>query len=121
MKKTIPVTPPSCDDVPPGTLSVEQALIQIDALITPIEETVTLALTEALQHVLAEAVSSPINVPPHRNSAMDGYAVRATDLSEHDKVNLRYIKAFFCDRSRYQTIKRAFPELVKHGFLFFLR
>ena len=105
MKKTIPVTPPSCDDVPPGTLSVEQALIQIDALITPIEETVTLALTEALQHVLAEAVSSPINVPPHRNSAMDGYAVRATDLSEHDKVNLQVIGTAFAGNPYSGTVQ----------------
>jgi len=81
MNKSIPVAPQNCDDVPPGTLSVEQALAQIDALITPVEETVTLGLTEALHYVLAEAVASPINVPPHRNSAMDGYAVRAADLS----------------------------------------
>ena len=95
MNKSIPVAPPSCDEVPPGTLSVEQALAQIDALITPIVETVTLELTNALQHVLAEAVTSPINVPPHRNSAMDGYAVRAEDLSDRDKVELKIIGTAF--------------------------
>ena len=95
MNKSIPVAPPSCDEVPPGTLSVEQALAQIDALITSIEETVTLGLTNALQHVLAEAVTSPINVPPHRNSAMDGYAVRAEDLSDRDKVELNIIGTAF--------------------------
>lgn len=95
MKKTIPVAPSSCDDVPPGTLSVEQALMQIDALITPIEETVTLGLTEALHHVLAEDITSPINVPPHRNSAMDGYAVRATDLADTGKVDLKIIGTAF--------------------------
>ena len=95
MKKTIPVAPPSCDEVPPGTLSVEQALMQIDALITPLAETVTLGLTEAFQHVLAEAVTSPINVPPHRNSAMDGYAVRAKDLSGSHQVELKVIGTAF--------------------------
>ena len=95
MNKSIPVAPPSCDEVPPGTLSVEQALAQIDALIIPIEETVTLGLTDALQHVLSEAVTSPINVPPHRNSAMDGYAVRAEDLSDRDKVELKIIGTAF--------------------------
>ena len=95
MKKTIPVAAPSCDEVPPGTLSVEQALMQIDALITPIEETVTLGLTKALQHVLAEGVTSPINVPPHRNSAMDGYAVRAADLSDTEPVELKVIGTAF--------------------------
>lgn len=95
MNKSIPVASPSCDEVPPGTLSVEQALAQIDDLITPIVETVTLELTNALQHVLAEAVTSPINVPPHRNSAMDGYAVRAADLSDSDSVDLKIIGTAF--------------------------
>lgn len=95
MKNSIPVVPSSCDAVPPGTLSVEQALMQIDALITPIEETVTLGLTEALHHVLAEDITSPINVPPHRNSAMDGYAVRATDLADTGKVDLKIIGTAF--------------------------
>ena len=76
MNKSIPVTPPGCDDVPAGTLTVEQALAQIEKLVIPIEETTTLGLTDALQHVLAQTVTSPINVPPHRHSAMDGYAVR---------------------------------------------
>jgi molybdopterin molybdotransferase len=95
MNKSIPVAPPSCDEVPPGTLSVEQALAQIDALIIPVEETITLGLTEALHHVLAEVVTSPINVPPHRNSAMDGYAVRAADLSDTNKVELKIIGTAF--------------------------
>jgi molybdopterin molybdotransferase len=30
--------------------------------------------------ILAQAVRSPLNVPPHHNSAMDGYAVRLVDL-----------------------------------------
>ncbi|MBI1722466.1 MAG: molybdopterin molybdotransferase MoeA [Gemmatimonadetes bacterium] len=38
------------------------------------------ALLEARGQVLAEAVDSPIDVPAHTNSAMDGYAVRATDV-----------------------------------------
>lgn len=38
-------------------------------------------LSEALGLVLAERVVSPETVPPFTNSAMDGYAVRAGDLS----------------------------------------
>jgi len=95
MNKSIPVTPPSCDDVPAGTLTVERALAQIEKLITPIEETTKLGLTDALQHVLAQAVTSPINVPPHRNSAMDGYAVRGADLDDNHKVELKIIGTAF--------------------------
>lgn len=37
-------------------------------------------LDDALDCVLAEDVVSPINIPFHTNSAMDGYAVRAADV-----------------------------------------
>jgi molybdopterin molybdotransferase len=37
-------------------------------------------LREALDSVLAEDVTSPIDLPPWDNSAMDGYAVRSADL-----------------------------------------
>ncbi|MGI9292971.1 MAG: molybdopterin molybdotransferase MoeA [Pseudomonadales bacterium] len=37
-------------------------------------------LNQALHKVLAENISSTINVPPSDNSAMDGYAVRSNDL-----------------------------------------
>src|SRR5437867_11994072 len=39
------------------------------------------ALKEALDLVLAEDVRSPIDLPGWDNSAMDGYAVRASDLA----------------------------------------
>ena len=41
-------------------------------------------LREALDAVLAEDVASPIDLPPWDNSAMDGYAVRSTDLGVAD-------------------------------------
>ncbi len=37
-------------------------------------------LFSALGRVLAEDVMSPYDVPPHNNSAMDGYALRSDDL-----------------------------------------
>lgn len=39
------------------------------------------ALLDALDHVLAEDVTSPIDLPAWTNSAMDGYAVRSGDLT----------------------------------------
>jgi molybdopterin molybdotransferase len=51
-------------------------------------------LDEALECVLAEAVVSPINIPFHANSAMDGYAVRAVDVqgaSPAQPVRLRVV------------------------------
>jgi molybdenum cofactor synthesis domain-containing protein len=51
-------------------------------------------LTDALGLVLAEQVVAPEPVPPFANSAMDGYAVRATDTagaSEGAPVQLRVV------------------------------
>ena len=40
-----------------------------------------LDLLSSLGRILAEDVSAPFDVPPHDNSAMDGYAVRAQDTT----------------------------------------
>ena len=50
-----------------------------DAL-RPITECETVSLLAALGRVLAEDVISPIDVPAHDNSAMDGYAFCGADL-----------------------------------------
>jgi len=44
-------------------------------------ETVRRPLREALDAVLAEDVTSPLDLPPWDNSAMDGYAVRSADVT----------------------------------------
>ena len=48
--------------------------------VTPLG-TVRRPLREALDAVLAEEVTSPLDLPPWDNSAMDGYAVRSADVT----------------------------------------
>lgn len=55
-------------------LSVAQARAAILAPLRPVAGTEQLPLAEALGRVLAQDLISPMNVPPHDNSAMDGYA-----------------------------------------------
>jgi molybdopterin molybdotransferase len=45
-----------------------------------VRETERVALGEGQGRVLARQVTSPLNVPPLDNSAMDGYAVRAAEI-----------------------------------------
>ena len=45
-------------------------------------------LREALDAVLAEDVSSPLDLPPWDNSAMDGYAVRSADVREGAELDV---------------------------------
>jgi molybdopterin molybdotransferase len=72
---------PSCAD--PGdtaSLSVKQAREAIHAAIEPIEDQEQVPIRAALGRVLATACVSPIDVPGHTNSAMDGYALAGHDL-----------------------------------------
>ncbi|MFC5830607.1 gephyrin-like molybdotransferase Glp [Nonomuraea insulae] len=61
--------------------SVDAHLAEILATVRPLAP-LELELEQALGATLAEDVSSPVPLPPFDNSAMDGYAVRAEDLSE---------------------------------------
>ena len=60
-------------------LSVEEAQAAALAVARPSGQE-RVAVRAALARVLAEDVTAPGDVPPHDNSAMDGYAVRAGDL-----------------------------------------
>ena len=50
-------------------------------LVTPVQDVLELPLFEALGRVLAADVVSPFDVPPHDNSAMDGYAFCGKELA----------------------------------------
>jgi molybdopterin molybdotransferase len=61
-------------------LSVAEAVARILERIGALDEE-TVALRDALGRVLADDVISPITLPHWTNSAMDGYAVRASDVT----------------------------------------
>ncbi len=64
----------------PNALPVAQAQAFISRLVPRVELSESLPIRSALGRVLARDIVSPINVPSHDNSAMDGYALRAADL-----------------------------------------
>ena len=82
---------PSCADVPAGEMPADEALARILAAIEPIAATETIPLWNALGRVLAEDLRSPINVPGHDNSAMDGYAVRGDDIPIEGTASLELV------------------------------
>ena len=71
---------PNCEGEEPDLLPVTEAYRRIDGSLVAPEEAESVALTDALGRVLAESVVSPFDVPPHRNSAMDGYALSGNEL-----------------------------------------
>lgn len=70
-----------CCDAP-GLMPLEEALTQLHSSVSNVCDTIALPLSEALGFALAEDITSPINVPPFNNSAMDGYALRRDDLAQ---------------------------------------
>ena len=72
----------SCaDDYDPNSLPVERARALIREFLAPVTAVERVHIRAALGRVLAADVPSPIDVPGHDNSAMDGWAVRFADLA----------------------------------------
>jgi molybdopterin molybdotransferase len=63
-----------------GLLTVAAALAEIEARISPVVGIETVPLTAAAGRILARDVIATMNLPPHANSAVDGYAVAHADL-----------------------------------------
>jgi molybdopterin molybdotransferase len=89
----------SCaDDYDPDSMPVDKAREYIRSFLRPVTATERVHVRAALNRVLAEDVASPIAVPGHDNSAMDGYAVRYDDLSDSASVTLRLAGSAFAGK-----------------------
>lgn len=88
----------SCDDYDPNSLPPDVALAHILDTIDPLRDTETVATAAALGRILAAPIRSAINVPPHDNSAMDGYAVRHADVDAPGSPTLTVIGASFAGK-----------------------
>jgi len=75
---------PSCADASePNSLSVTQAQERIANLIQQaISAWEYCAVRDALDRVLHQPIISTVEVPPHANSAMDGYAIYSSDIKD---------------------------------------
>ena len=77
----------------PQALSVNQVNAFLAELVQPVsvDESQDVYLFDALGRVLAQDVVSPINVPAHNNSAMDGFAFDAAQLQADQPLCLRVV------------------------------
>ena len=79
----------SClDGYDPDALRVDVARRFIAQLLPRPTVQERVGLRAALGRVLAEDITSPVNVPAHDNAAMDGYALRGSDLNAHGDTRL---------------------------------
>jgi len=83
------------DDYDPNSMPVAKARALIARFLTPVSAIERLNIRAALDRVLAADVISPLDVPAHDNSAMDGYAVRCADLKTDGEVTLKIVGTAF--------------------------
>jgi len=69
-----------------GLLSVDEALAQLLSAAKPVADVEEVATLEATGRVLARPQRSTMDVPPLDNSAMDGYALRLSDLKAKNSL-----------------------------------
>lgn len=87
----------SCSNVDAsGMLSVAQGIEQILSQLSAPQEQVSVALEQALGQIVAQDILSPVNVPQHTNSAMDGYAIRGDDLDRDHYQVIGQVMAGHC-------------------------
>lgn len=106
------MTQPSLSDVvsclsgyDPDALPVSQAQQIIRQFITPIHAVEKIAIRSALGRVLAQDIICPINVPAHDNSAMDGYALRGSDLASGKDLELKVVGTAYAGRAYDGSVK----------------
>ncbi|GAB4463884.1 MAG: molybdopterin molybdotransferase MoeA [Burkholderiaceae bacterium] len=61
--------------------SVDEAIADLIATLQPIEGIERVPTPAALGRILAEDIAAPLDLPAFDNAAMDGYAMRAADLT----------------------------------------
>jgi molybdopterin molybdotransferase len=69
-------------------LSVEDALVRIEERVVPVVDVESVPLRAAAGRIMADDLVAAINLPPHDNSAVDGYAVSHADLAPDRETEL---------------------------------
>lgn len=90
---------PNCDDdYDDASLTTDAALGRMLSSVSTVLGHETVAVLDSLGRILASPIVSSIDVPSHRNSAMDGYAVRTQDLPEGDTRDLLVVGTAFAGK-----------------------
>lgn len=69
-------------------MPVAEAIDTMLAQVSAVKAVETITLSRALDRVAAQDIISPIDVPGHDNSAMDGYAIKASSVNVGDELTV---------------------------------
>ena len=98
--KNVPLsTDPSCDDdYDTASLDCDEAIRRILGAIEAIDAQEEVAIHDSFERITATPIVSGINVPGHINSAVDGYAVAASDLPSEGTRELIVVGSSFAGK-----------------------
>jgi molybdopterin molybdotransferase len=88
----------------PQALSARHVNDFLAQLVQPVHEQETVPLMQAHGRILAQDVVSPISVPPHDNSAMDGYALSGAELLSDRPTPLTVVGTAFAGAAWQGTV-----------------
>jgi molybdopterin molybdotransferase len=83
----------------PKALSAQRVNDFLAQLVEPVARTEEVGVFDALGRVLAKDVVSPISVPPHDNSAMDGFALAGSAVTPGQPQTLRVVGTAFAGKA----------------------
>ncbi|MBA4215059.1 MAG: molybdopterin molybdenumtransferase MoeA [Polaromonas sp.] len=89
----------------PQALSADRVNEFLAQLVQPVTATEEVGVFDALDRVLAVDVVSPISVPPHDNSAMDGFAFDSALLRPGQPLKLRVAGTAFAGKAWAGTLQ----------------
>lgn len=94
-----------CADEKSHALTVLQAIDKIKAAVPIVQTTEKLALRSSLGRVLAEEITSPLQVPAYTNSAMDGYAIHSRELTDKTVKTLKIAGISWAGRPLHKVVQ----------------
>ncbi|HSV83534.1 MAG TPA: gephyrin-like molybdotransferase Glp [Ramlibacter sp.] len=106
MTKTIADIAAELQGYDPQALSAEAVGAFLARLVGPAQETEQVSVFEALGRVLAADLVSPISVPPHDNSAMDGYALAGSQLATDSPLRLAVVGTALAGQAWHGSVER---------------
>jgi len=101
------IAEPNCDDdYDDSSLTPAAALERMLEGVSAVVASETVPVLESLGRVLSSPIVSSIDVPAHRNSAMDGYAVRSQDLPTSGTRDLSIVGTAFAGKPYQGTVRQ---------------
>ena len=89
----------------PQAISAGDVNLFLARLVEPVTESEEIPIFEALDRVLAQDVISPVSVPPHDNSAMDGYAFDGAQLKANTSLELKVVGTAMAGKAWAGSVK----------------